>query len=400
VSPVHLFSDSAGAIAIVTNPGLRNKTKHVAVAYHYTQEQVQLGNVLITHVSGAENIADGFTKALGDKLFHKHFSKILKHFEIEEEETGSEEVQEAELVKKETVLLARDYSSVSDLILWHYRLGHRNFEEVARIVGAKMPAKVPFCRVCTEAKATRHPLGQRDVPILSAQRRGQVLCADIAGPFPVPSIGGARYVLVVIDVFTHRLFTYMLKSTGEFYDRFFDLVLYCEAHLGNERVVSQLHTDGGTYFNSHKLGNFCRGKGIQQSSSAPYTQAMNGVAERNIRTLVEMVRSMLIQSNAPRRLCGEAFIYATYVLNTLPAKKGKPESRLDLWYECTEQRYLRVRPFGCAAWILNVKPQQDKLAGKGQLCILVGYEHLSHCYRLATFPRFDIVRSAHVTVIG
>jgi hypothetical protein len=124
---------------------------------------------------------------------------------------------------------------------------------------------------------------------------------------------------------------------------------------------------------------------------------MNGVAERNIRTLVEMVRAMLIQSNAPRRLCGEAFMYATYVLNTMPARSGKDESRLDLWYERKEERHLRIRPFGCAAWILNVKPQQDKLASKGELCILVGYDHLSHCYRLATFPRFQIVRSAHVT---
>ena len=124
---------------------------------------------------------------------------------------------------------------------------------------------------------------------------------------------------------------------------------------------------------------------------------MNGVAERSIRTLVEMVRSMLVQSNAPRRLCGEAFIYASYVLNVLPATSGKAESRLDLWYGRKEERYLNIRPFGCAAWVLNVKPQQDKLAGKGQLCILVGYEDLSHCYRLATFPRFEIVRSAHVT---
>ena len=29
--------------------------------------------------------------------------------------------------------------------------------------------------------------------------------------------------------------------------------------------------------------------------------------------------------------------------------------------------------------------------------MLVGYEDLSHCYRIATLPRFDIIRSAHVT---
>ena len=107
-----------------------------------------------------------------------------------------------------------------------------------------MPAKTPFCRVCIEAKATRHALGHRDVPILQAQRPGQVLCADIAGPFPVPSLGGAKYVLVIIDIFTRRLFTSMLQSSAEFYEKFIDLVLYCEAFVGKDKVVSQLHTDG------------------------------------------------------------------------------------------------------------------------------------------------------------
>jgi histone deacetylase 1/2 len=279
----------------------------------------------------------------------------------------------------------------------HCRLGHKNFEDVARLFGMKMPAKVPFCRVCTEAKATRHPLGRRDNAILTADRQAQVFSADIEGPFPIPSLGGSRYVLVIVDSFSRRIFTYMLSSPAEFFEKFRDLVHHCEAHFGKDKVVARFHSDGGTYFTSIRLGEFCRTKGIVQSSSAPYTQALNGMAERTIRTLTEMVRSMLVQSKAPRRLMGEAFIYATFIINALPAFSDKPESRFDLWYGNRQEKHLRIRTFGCAAWILDVHPQRDKLGSKGQLCILVGYEELSHCYRLATLPNYGIVRSAHVT---
>jgi hypothetical protein len=189
----------------------------------------------------------------------------------------------------------------------------------------------------------------------------------------------------------------MLTTTGEFFDTFRDMVLHMEAYLGKERVVARLHTDGASYFSSNRLADFCRTRGIMQTSSAPYTQALNGMAERAIRTLVEMVRAMLLQSKAPKRLFGEALKYAAFIVNALPTRDQKGQSRLDVWYGVQTDRHLRIRPFGCAAWDLDVRPQKDKLDSKGSLCILVGYEDLSHCYRLATLPRFTIVRSAHVT---
>lgn len=388
VTPVRTFSDSAGAISIAQNPGPRSRTKHFELHLHYIQEQIKLGNMLLTHIPGVNNIADAFTKALSPAIHFKHFSKMLTATKIQ---AGKKNTND------KTVLLARDYNTGDDLLTWHVRLGHRNFQDVAKIIGVKVPVKIPFCRVCTEAKATRHPLGSREQLILHADRQAQVLSADVAGPFPVPSLGGAKYVLVIIDSFSRRLFISMLISPAEFLDKFRDLVHHCEAHFSKDKVVARLHTDGGTYFNSNRVADFCKNKGIVQTSSAPYTQALNGMAERSIRTLVEMVRAMLVQSKAPRRLCGEAFVYAGFVINSLPASSDKPDSRLDLWYGRREERHLRIRPFGCAAWILNASPQQDKLSSKGQLCMLVGYEDLSHCYRIATLPRFDIIRSAHVT---
>lgn len=264
-------------------------------------------------------------------------------------------------------------------------------------MGIKKPTKWPFCSVCVEAKSTKHPLGPRELPLLESPRPAHTFAADVAGPFPTPTQGGARYFLVLVCVYSRRLFVSMMTSTSEFVDIFRDMVHHLEADFARDRVVARLHTDGGTYFNSTRLADFCRLKGILQTSSAPYTPSLNGVAERAIRTLIEMCRAMLVQSKAPHRLFGEAIIYASYVLNVLPMKAGMTESRMDKWEGQIKQRHFHIKPFGCAAWMLEPHPQNVKLESKGTLCILVGYEYKSNCYRLATLPNFVIIRSAHVT---
>ena len=50
-SPVALFSDSQGAIAMNYNPVKRDASKHIDLADHYAREQVELGTISITHVS-------------------------------------------------------------------------------------------------------------------------------------------------------------------------------------------------------------------------------------------------------------------------------------------------------------------------------------------------------------
>ena len=58
VTPVRMFSDSAGAISIAQNPGPRSRTKHFELHLHFIQEQIKNGNLLLTHIPGVDNIAD------------------------------------------------------------------------------------------------------------------------------------------------------------------------------------------------------------------------------------------------------------------------------------------------------------------------------------------------------
>ncbi|GJY36635.1 putative RNA-directed DNA polymerase [Tanacetum coccineum] len=59
----------------------------------------------------------------------------------------------------------------------------------------------------------------------------------------------------------------------------------------------------------------------------PRTPQLNGVAERRNRTLLDMVRSMMIQETLPISFWGYALETTTHILNLVPTKKDKLEAR-------------------------------------------------------------------------
>jgi len=65
---------------------------------------------------------------------------------------------------------------------------------------------------------------------------------------------------------------------------------------------------------------FCQEHGIIHEVIAPYTPQSNDVAERKNRTLMNMVNCMLLSSDAPENLWGEALLSACFILNRVPQR--------------------------------------------------------------------------------
>ena len=111
---------------------------------------------------------------------------------------------------------------------------------------------------------------------------------------------------------------FMLKHKSDWLQMFKDFVALLEAEFGREKVIAQLLTDGAGSYTSNALEAYCVGKGIYQVFSPPYTPNLNPVAERNICTLFEMTRTVLIHAGAPTKLYGEASRYCVYIINRCP----------------------------------------------------------------------------------
>ena len=74
--PIPILEDNTGAIKWANNDGMTSGRRHVRVEYHYSVEEVRVGNIAIRHISSDQNPADGLTKPLTTKLFGEFINQI------------------------------------------------------------------------------------------------------------------------------------------------------------------------------------------------------------------------------------------------------------------------------------------------------------------------------------
>ena len=82
-----------------------------------------------------------------------------------------------------------------------------------------------------------------------------------------------------------------------------------------------MRIDRGGEFTSNKFVEFCTNQGISRQLIAAYTPQQNRVAERKNRTIMNMVRSMLIEKLVPKMFWPEiCSIIGAYFMKTLVLK--------------------------------------------------------------------------------
>jgi len=75
-SPITIYCDNSGAIANVVEPRAHQRTKHIARKYHLIRDIIQRGDVAITKIAFANNVANPLTEALSQKVFEKHLEAM------------------------------------------------------------------------------------------------------------------------------------------------------------------------------------------------------------------------------------------------------------------------------------------------------------------------------------
>ena len=68
---ITLHEDSQACIKIATNPCLAERTKHFDIKYHWLREKVKDGDVKLQYISTHDQLADIFTKGLGERQHSK-----------------------------------------------------------------------------------------------------------------------------------------------------------------------------------------------------------------------------------------------------------------------------------------------------------------------------------------
>ena len=181
--------------------------------------------------------------------------------------------------------------------LWHGRLGHVNYDTLRRLINLD---HIPTFQIdlkhkhetCVEAKLTRSSFQ-------SIERHNEpfdLIHSDICDLKFVQIRDGNKYFITFVDDNTKYCYVYLLKSKDEMIEKF---VLY-KTKVENQlnKKIKVLKSDISGEYES-PVSDPCAHNGIIHETATSYSPQSNGVAERNNRTLKEMMNSMPINFGLP-----------------------------------------------------------------------------------------------------
>lgn len=245
--------------------------------------------------------------------------------------------------------------------MWHRRLGHVNDKYMQRLVKKNLVTGInnkignTYCEACKTCKLTRKP--HKRVMYDQSSEVLDLVHLDICGPMPVESIGGSRYILLIVDDYTGMYFTYFLKNKSDAFSMFQTFNEKCKNILGKK--IKRIRTDNGTEFTSNQFQELIRKEGIEHQRTIPYNPESNGKVERGNRVILERARTLLYESGLPLSFWAEAVAFVTHTAN-LTSRKDKEKTPYELCYgRMPNVSYLKT--FGCIAFYHVVKNARNKL---------------------------------------
>ena len=217
------------------------------------------------------------------------------------------------------------------------------------------------CRGCSAGKAHRTRFGDHLNSRLRAPASHPLarVTADLAGPYPTESIGGARYLLVIYDEYTEMGFVDFLAHKS---DATKAIIKWCrQARTRHNRNVVTFHTDGGGEFINDELTKYFTSRGTTHTHTTPHTSQHNGKAERLIRTLNEWSNAALIHCGAPKAFWSHAIDTVMYTRNLThlcandASNSDAPRTAFARWFGVTTPTPIdHLRVFGCDADVTHV----------------------------------------------
>jgi transposase InsO family protein len=140
------------------------------------------------------------------------------------------------------------------------------------------------CGPCHLGKQTR--AAHKKTSGILTSRNLELLHMDLMGPTRTASLGGRKYVLVVVDDYSRFTWALLLLEKCHAFDA--AQQLFKKIQIEQNCPIMRICSDHGREFENAKFEEFCESHGIQQEFSSPITPQHNGVVERKNRVILKV----------------------------------------------------------------------------------------------------------------
>jgi hypothetical protein len=238
----------------------------------------------------------------------------------------------------------------------HRRLGHLSFQGMLNLKKVSTGMDVTeqqikdklkaVCPVCATTRAlVRIP---RDPASRQSEEVGDLVHVDLWGPYPIEGYDGTTLFLLMTDDNSRFTWCERLKTKSEVAEAF--RRLHKRIEKAHKVTIRKYRCDNE--FANGPVGAWCKKHHISLETSAPYAHHMNGVAERNMRTVREKAASMIQDtsisgqvskiiseksnellrgSSIPAKLWPEAFVHSIWNKNRSTARALLKKEKKTPW---------------------------------------------------------------------
>ena len=221
-------------------------------------------------------------------------------------------------------------------MLWHRRLGHISIDRIKKLVkdGVLCTLDYTDLETCVEYIKGKQ-INKSKKNVNRSSNILEIVHTDLC--CPDMDMLSKKYFITFIDDYSRYMYVYLLHNKYEILDAFKVFKAEVENQYGKQK--QKVRSDrGGEYYGRYTengqapgpFAKFLQKHEIVAQHTMPGSSDQNGVAERRNRTLVDMVQSMLSNSNIPKFLWTDALKTAVYILNR-GLTKIVPKAPFELW---------------------------------------------------------------------
>jgi hypothetical protein len=278
--------------------------------------------------------------------------------------------------------------------LWHRRLGHLGSDALSKLISSKVIScnKCTTKPLCHAYQLGRHIRLPFSVSTSRASKPFDLIHYDL-WTSPIISVSGYKYYLAILDDCTHYTWTFPLRLKSETFATLSNFFAYARTQFGAS--VKAVQCDNGREFDHSSARTFFLTHGTILRMSCRYTSQQNGRAERILRTINNIVRSLLFQASLSPAYWADTLHTATYLLNRHPTKTLAGRTPYLALFG-TPPSYGHLRVFGCACYPNLSSTATHKFSPRSTLCVFLGYSADHKGYRCLDLHSNRIIVSRHV----